>query len=187
MKRPRDLFGHPLRATREDAIHAGIVEFLTQERLKELLDYDPETGVFTARVARSSNLPVGARAGSVTVRGYVNIHVCNKVYYAHRLAWFYVHGRWPNGHLDHINRVASDNRIANLREATRPQNMANTPVRSHNKSGKKGVAKHHHKWVASICKHGRKVHLGSFGSAEEAHAAYVAAARDIHGEFARAE
>src|SRR4030095_16904952 len=126
---------------------------LTQERLKELLHYDPETGVFTNRVARG-RLIVGVEAGCVTTGGYIKLSVCNKRYYGHRLAWLYVFGQWPNDELDHINLVTSDNRIANLREATKAQNNSNCSVRSHSKSGKKGVdfVQSTGKWRAKLSK-----------------------------------
>jgi hypothetical protein len=158
---------------------------LTQERLREILDYDPMTGVFTARIARSSNLPVGAIAGCLRANGYITISICNQSYYGHRLAWLYVHGRWPDGEIDHINCIPSDNRLANLREATRAQNSRNMPVFRNNICGKKGVSKRAGKWRANITKNKRRVHLGYFDTPEEAHAAYAAAARMHYGEFAR--
>ena len=160
---------------------------LTQERLKELLHYDPETGVFTARVNRGS-VQIGAKAGGEN-RGYIRIGVKNKKYFAHRLAWFYVHGCWPSKELDHINGKRPDNRLSNLREATRAQNNSNRPVHRRNEYGKKGAyfIKNRNKWRALIGKDKRLIHLGYFDSAEEAQAAYIAAARTHYGEFARAE
>src|SRR4030095_14944144 len=132
---------------------------------------------------------VGVEACCVTTGGYIKLSVCNKRYYGHRLAWLYVFGQWPNDELDHINLVTSDNRIANLREATKAQNNSNCSVRSHSKSGKKGVdfVQSTGKWRAKISKNRRRIHLGTFNSPEEAHAAYCAAARIHFGEFARAE
>jgi hypothetical protein len=163
-------------------------EMLTQERLKELLDYDPETGIFTHRVSRGRRV-AGVVTNCATTGGYIKLSICNKRYYAHRVAWIYVHGRWPSEQIDHINHVTSDNRIANLREATRSQNSANSGPRRNNKSGKKGVffLRQTGKWRASIRKDKRRIYLGCFDTVEEAHASYAAAARDIHGEFARAE
>jgi hypothetical protein len=160
---------------------------LTHEQLKELLHYDPETGVFTTRVARG-NLSVDRKAGCKS-RGYIQLRIADRIYRAHRLAWFYVHGSWPDSEIDHINLVTSDNRIANLREATRKQNTTNTPARRNNRCGKKGVtfAKHAGKWRARIVHNGRPEHLGYFTDIEAAHAAYAAAARVHFGEFARVE
>jgi hypothetical protein len=161
---------------------------LTQERLKELLHYDPETGHFTARVTRGRRI-AGVRTSCVTTGGYIKLSVDYKRYYGHRLAWLYVHGRWPSEQIDHINHITSDNRIANLREATRSQNSANCGPRRNNKSGKRGVIflRQTGKWRASIRKDKRRIYLGCFDTVEEAHASYAAAAREIHGEFARAE
>lgn len=160
---------------------------LTHERLKEVLEYDPETGHFVARVTRS-NLLKGARAGKRSGK-YSRIRIDGRLYYTHKLAWFYMHGKWPDAQIDHINLVPSDNRISNLREATHAQNNFNHSRQRNNKSGKKGVqfAKHSGRWRARIYKDSRPIHLGCFATAEEAHAAYVAAARIHHGEFARAE
>jgi hypothetical protein len=97
-----------------------------------------------------------------------------------------VYGRWPAEQIDHVNGVKGDNRIANLREATPTQNVANTLARRNNKCGKKGVVLARGKWQAQIYPNGRQIKLGSFNSAEEAHAAYCSAARIYFGEFARA-
>lgn len=108
---------------------------------------------------------------------------------AHRLAWLYIYGEWPIDQLDHINRNTSDNRIENLREATQSQNNAN---RSANKSKKysplKGVSFYpdSKRWTASIRINNKNRHLGCFDTAEEAHAAYVAEADQVFGEFAAA-
>jgi hypothetical protein len=101
---------------------------ITAERLRQLLHYDPERGVFTwlSRPAeRSWNTRfAGTRAGTINGLGYVVIGILGRRYKAHRLAWLYVHGEWPGRELDHINCDKSDNRIANLRPATRSQNIA---------------------------------------------------------------
>src|SRR5436190_23425691 len=107
-------------------------KMLTQEKLKEVLDYDPETGLFTSRVSRGGR-PASARAGCVTTKGYIKLSLCQKRYYAHRLAWLYVYGEWPSKQIDHINCVTDDNRIANLREATSAQNITNSRARRDNK------------------------------------------------------
>jgi hypothetical protein len=103
-------------------------ETLTAERLRELLHYDPDTGDFTWRTARK-RIPAGAIAGTVE-RGFRRITIGGgrhgPRYSAHRLAWLYMTGAWPNGYLDHINRDPDDNRFANLRLATNSQNQANT-------------------------------------------------------------
>lgn len=153
---------------------------LTVDRLHEVLDYNPETGVFTRRVTRP-----GRVAGSVNSTGYLQIEIGGRTYCAHRLAWLYTYGEWPPNELDHINRNKSDNRISNLRPATRQQNCWNT--RRHFKTKPKGVSfepqRRGKKYRASIQGRERRLSLGLFNTAEEAHAAYKAAALTLFGEF----
>jgi hypothetical protein len=160
---------------------------LTQARLKEVLDYDPASGVFLWRVKIRSIRP-GRVAGAIAKGfGYRVITVDQTRHYAHRLAWLYVHGEWPNGDLDHENLDRADNRIANLREASVAQNRANARPSRNNKSGLKGAyfVKARGKWCGSIFVDGKTKNLGYFATAEEAHAAYAAAARKHFGKFAR--
>jgi hypothetical protein len=157
---------------------------LTQERLKELLHYDPETGVFTNRMSRG-RAKAGAIAGCLT-KGYVRICVDGRLHEAHRLAWCYVNGCWPREQIDHINCVKSDNRIANLREATNTENARNAPGHRNTKSGKKGVYPDGGRWRAMIYNN-NLIHLGCYATIDEAHAAYAAAARIHCGDFARTE
>jgi hypothetical protein len=160
---------------------------LTQEQLKELLHYDPETGVFTARLTRGAVFK-GVSVGGIQKDGYIRIGISKKKYYAHRLAWFYVHGRWPSKQIDHINCQKIDNSIGNLREATASQNKINSPLYRNNTCGKKGAFfVSPGKWRALIGKDNSIIHLGYFDSADAAQAAYAAAASVHYGEFARAE
>ena len=96
--------------------------------------------------------------------------VAGKTVTEHRLAWFYTHGCWPNGDLDHINRVRYDNRLDNLREATRSENCQNQPIRKTNKSGATGAYYHKvsGKWAASINVSKKQIHLGVYDTLEEA-------------------
>ena len=110
---------------------------LTQDRLKELLHYDPETGVFTRRVSAGGK-KAGSIAGADHNMGYRQISIGGKLYLAHRLAWLYVHGEWPGVCIDHINQVKNDNRIANLRDVPWGVNQENR-TRKANKSGIAGV------------------------------------------------
>lgn len=162
---------------------------MVSERLRECLSYEPETGVFTRRASKYRSSRVGGVAGADNGWGYVQINVGGRLHRAHRLAWLYVYGVWPCGHLDHINGDRADNRIANLRKATRSQNNANTPVRVNNKCGLKGVvyAKHAKRWRARLTVDRRQIHLGYFERAEDAQAAYAAAAQKHFGEFARVQ
>ena len=99
---------------------------MTQEELHQLLDYNPETGEFFWKSCPAKKIKFGQKAGSICkIHGYVLIGIKKKQYRAHRLAWLYVHGKWPYPEIDHINRVKTDNRIANLREADRSMNNLN--------------------------------------------------------------
>ena len=100
-------------------------QILNQAKLKELLDYNPDTGGFTWRVDRSRTAKANAPAGTKSDLGYIRIIVCGKQYAAHRLVWMHVHGQWPASEIDHINRNKADNRIANLRQVTRSENCQN--------------------------------------------------------------
>lgn len=164
---------------------------LTADRLRQLLSYDASTGIFTRRISQTNRVKVGDIAGSPNQKGYINIMVDGRLYPAHRLAWLYVHGEWPRAQIDHINGTKTDNRIANLREATNSQNMQNMrTARSDNTSGLLGVRWHKRdkRWHARIMVDGKARHLGSFGSSDDAQAAYLAAKRQLHdfGEVAKA-
>lgn len=154
---------------------------ITAQELRERLDYDPVSGVFRWKTSASNRIRVGSTAGCINTIGYCQIYIGSKPYLAHRLAWLHVFGAWPDGVIDHINGNRSDNRICNLREATRAQNNANARVRSDNTSGLKGVSPLHGRWAAQA----GGVYLGLFDTPEEAHAAYVAAAKERFGNFAR--
>jgi hypothetical protein len=158
---------------------------LTQARLKEVLRYDPETGVFVWLAKRGCRA-AGNKAGSLDPIGYLYIRVDGEIYGAHRLAWLYAHGVLP-ARMDHCNLVRSDNRLANLRPCTHAQNIRNARKHRDNRSGHKGVTLERKtgKWLARICVDYRILHLGTFVTAEEAAAAYDAAALRHHGEFAR--
>lgn len=161
---------------------------ITQAELKERLNYDPETGVFNWRKTWNP-VYIGTVAGRVRKAGkskaYVGIVFSGKEYMAHRLAWLYVYGVFPDRSLDHINRVKHDNRIANLREATPAQNNMNRDISIRNVSGFKGVSYRQsmRKYCASISVLDRDLYLGSFATPEEASAQYERFAKAIHGDF----
>lgn len=146
--------------------------------LLELLDYNSDTGVFTNKVTRNSRAVKGARAGNLdSVNGYRTLNINKQKYREHRLAWFFVYGVWPAKEIDHINRVKYDNRIENLREATRSQNMLNTKLSKDSCTSKyRGVSKTSEgKWRALYC----KKHLGLFDTEEEAYTRYKKEARFV--------
>lgn len=152
------------------------------EHLKEALSYDPKTGEFRRRTKRC----FGRLAGATDSRGHIQIRVGRPLYLAHRLAWLYIHGTWPLVEIDHKNGIKTDNRISNLRLATRSQNQHNASRRRDNTSGHKGVMWDcvHKTWLASISKDGRRIHR-SCKSKEEAIEVRKRLARELHGEFAR--
>lgn len=157
---------------------------LTAERLRTVLSYDHETGIFLWKVALSRCIKVGAVAGARHVEGYLVIWVDGRSYKAHRLAWLYVHGEWPP-RLDHEDGVKNNNRLANLRVATYSQNSANTGRYRNNTSGFKGVHFLEGKWAAQIRKEGKKHYLGRYETPQAAHDVYCKAAEAMFGTFAR--
>jgi len=109
------------------------------------------------------------------------ISILGKLYCAHRLAWLYVHGKWPDRHIDHINGKPDDNRISNLRDVSVSVNMQNrTRAQSNNKSGLLGVSKVQNGWTATIGKNKKRIHLGTFPSPELASSVYIKAKRYLH-------
>ena len=149
---------------------------ITQNRLRELLQYAPETGEFMWRVSHP-RAKVGAIAGATDHYGYVVIRLDGHLYKAHRLAWLYVHGVWPPKNIDHINRVKNDNRMENLRLADQSINMHNVDVRVNSKSGVAGVTwrADRKKWNARIKVGYKNFNLGLFDDVAAAVAARRAA------------
>lgn len=157
------------------------------DRAHTLLEYNPDSGVLTRRISiRGHN--AGSVAGTVMANGYRGITVDGRHYYAHRLAWLMVTGLMPETDIDHVNGLKDDNRLTNLRLATRSQNNGNARRRKDNTSGYKGVSFHPQteKWRAAIHIKGRKHHIGLFQTPEEAHQAYINQAKQVFGEFAKA-
>lgn len=150
--------------------------------LQALLQYDPLTGHFYWRATRRGRASKGTVAGTIVKQGYVKITCLGRKFLAHRLAWLFVYGRWPSHQIDHVNRVKTDNRIANLREATNAQNHHNMPVRKDNSSGVTGIYwnKRAKKWRAHIMVAGKQKFLGGYDTKDEAIAARRAAAVILH-------
>jgi len=146
---------------------------ITADEARELLHYEPETGVFTRRVKTSSRAKAGSAAGTVNGRGYLRIRLTAKQYLAHRLAWLIMTGEFPPEQIDHINGVITDNRWCNLRSVTRQENNRNRAVRRDSASGIMGVRKHRPTgpWVARITVDGRRINLGYFKDLADAIAA----------------
>ena len=152
---------------------------LTADRCREVLDYDPETGLFTRIQSRNSSF-VGKVAGTQDKDGYNTIFVDGVIHKAHRLAWLYVHGVWPDGDIDHVNEDKTDNRISNLRDTrnTTANWLNRTLPSSLNRSGYRGVTQRPNgRWRANHTHNGVRRHLGNFDTAEQAHEAYLEAKR----------
>lgn len=143
---------------------------ITLEQLDNILEYIPDTGELKYKISRGCKAK-GSTAGYIHRTGYIQVELSGKAYLAHRLAWLLYYKVWPTNNIDHINRVKSDNRITNLRDATQEQNMANRSINKNNTSGYPGVSyyKSTGKWVS---KYGGK-HLGYFNTPEEGHMAYT--------------
>jgi hypothetical protein len=155
---------------------------ITQDRLKEVLDYNPDTGVFVYKISTAHRIKVGQVAGYNHGR-YLRIKIDGGDYYLHRIAWLYVHGRFPALFLDHINTDCYDNRICNLREVSDSQNKQNIrKANSVSSTGLLGVSVHKasNKFVAQININGEHRYIGLYKTAQEAHEAYVSEKRKIH-------
>lgn len=158
------------------------------DRLRSLLHYEPDTGVFTWKVYRGRTAKAGDVAGTATnAQGYRCIMVDQTSYKANCLAWLYMTGEWPETDVDHRDGDRLNDRWGNFRLATRSQNCANRKKHSNNSSGFKGVhlKRASGKWAATICVNYKIHYLGSFETPEEAHESYVSAAQKYFGEFAR--
>ena len=158
---------------------------LTAERLREVLHYEPESGAFTWLVTLSNRAPAGSKAGAHNkYTKYTSISIQGKLHRAHRLAWLYVTGAWPDRFVDHINGERSDNRWANLRQANGSLNQQNLRAsRGDTCSGLLGVYqtdKKSHPWRASITVDGKDRHIGNFETKDEAYCAYLKTKRAMH-------
>lgn len=153
-------------------------------QLRYWLYYNPFTGDWVWKNPMARRLKSGAKAGGIS-HGYRRIKIYSSQYAAHRLAWYYVTGKWPSEQIDHKNRNKADNRWTNLRLATCSHNNANSKLRSDNTLGLKGVCRSGNKFRACIYFDKRRYPLGTFDTAEQAHVAYMKKAKELFGKFAR--
>lgn len=156
---------------------------ITRERLKQCLFYSPTVGVFEWRRS-GRKIRRGLLAGAVVGNGYVRVCVDGKPYPAHKLAWLYMTGEYPEGPIDHIDGDRSNNAFSNLRLATCSQNSHNMKLRRGSKTGIKGVTMIRGKYQACIRKNGAYAFRKTFSTLEEAEEAVRAKREEVHAEFA---
>ena len=159
---------------------------LSFEKAKEMFDYNPDTGLLFRKTGSKyiNHIHINSFVGWKTPNGYMRVSVNNFNYNVHRLIWLLMTGKWPEHQIDHINGIRNDNRFCNLREATNSQNSANSSRRL-NFAGYRGVYKDHKKWRAQIRFNNKTISLGTYETPEEAHAAYVAKAKELFGDYAK--
>jgi hypothetical protein len=166
---------------------------ITADYLRKILGYDLETGIFRWKwrkdVPKGWNTRWANKVAGTLISGYICILINGQPYKAHRLAWLYVHDVWPTNETDHINSDKADNRITNLREATRQENNRNRGLRKDSSTNITDVYWHKptQKYRAQIQAGGKRISLGYFDTLEEA--AKVRAEAEIHffGKFKRAK
>ena len=158
---------------------------LTQERVKECVDYDPNTGVFKLKLHRhGTTRNVGDVIGSKTKTGYFETCIDQQRVYLHQLAFLYMTGEIPSGHIDHKNRDKTDNRWENLRAVSVAQNLQNVIApRKDSTCGFRGVYRYGNKFRAKINVDGKQVHLGTFDNLQDAANAYIAAKPKYHPHY----
>lgn len=144
--------------------------------LKTKFDYNPETGIITSK---RGNKPVGSDNGN----GYLRIRIGAKLFYAHRVIYALYHGFWPTGLVDHRDGNKLNNKITNLRKASRGQNVANAANRARIYDCPRGVIPKGRNFQAYITHDNKRRWLGTYSTAEEAHAVYCRAANELHGEY----
>lgn len=158
---------------------------ITQNRLKELLHYDPVTGIWTWKVIRTGYAYIGSQAGNITKHGYRNIRVDGKLYRSSRLVYLYMKNEWPSEEIDHIDRNRSNDKWDNLRKADSCQNSYNRGVRTDNSTGHKGICRHKttQKYQVNIGVNKKFLYLGSFDTLDEAIKVRKEAELKYHGEY----
>lgn len=142
---------------------------ITQSKLKELLHYNPETGIFVNLKTRGGAIK-GSKAGCLHINGYHQIKISGVCYTAHRLAWLYMTGEWPENQIDHINHIRNDNKWANLRDATAKENSRNRTLSPNSTSGVCGVSwiNKSKKWQSKIRVNSKHIYIGSYADKFEA-------------------
>ncbi|MCK4830546.1 HNH endonuclease [bacterium] len=142
---------------------------LIQERLKEMFNYNPETGLFMRLIGVKGGRK-GAISGFLQTNGYLQVRIDGRAYLSHRLACLYMTGRWPKNQMDHINHIRTDNRWSNLREATQQENLKNKSMQKNNKSGVNGVhwRKSNNKWRSKIIVNRKELYLGEYDNFDDA-------------------
>ena len=153
---------------------------LDQDSLKEILHYEPDTGLLTAKTNRRK-ISIGQAVGTKTPDGYIQVGIQYELYLAHRLIWLYMTGDWPADHIDHINHIRDDNRWANIRSVTQAENNKNLALRSDNSSGVSGIywAKAANRWIVNMWVNGKNKNLGSFKCKFEALCCRQSAANEL--------
>jgi hypothetical protein len=150
---------------------------ITQKYLKSILDYDSVTGIFKWKAKLCNRITIGLNAGCLDKYGYVVIRINYRLYYAHRLAWLYIYGHWPNNLIDHINMNKLDNSIKNIRISNKRLNAINTEFR---KTGRlAGTYKQGNRWQSYIHVKNKKIHLDYFDTERKAHNAYKKAVSNL--------
>ena len=159
---------------------------LTSQRVRELLNYDPDSGIFTGKVdvGRWGRIKAGTPTGSPDATGHLRIQVDGTLYYAHRLAWLVVTGEWPVGDIDHIDGAPANNRFANLRDVPHQTNTENRRRAARNKRSGMPIGvfidRRDGAIRADITVNGKARSLGRFNDAQQAHEAYLKAKRELH-------
>lgn len=154
---------------------------ITADELRTALVYDANLGTFIWLIRPSKAIKIGYIAGALDDKGYITIGINKRIYKAHRLAWLYVTGEWPNGLIDHIDGNKSNNSFANLRVVNESGNSQNVRrPNKRNKSGFMGVIFYQNKWRASMTVNGKTKWLGDYATPEEAHQVYLEAKRKHH-------
>jgi len=161
---------------------------ITQDRLKELVNYDENTGIFIWKAKAANRVKIGSVIGSKHHTGYLTVFLDRKSYKLHKLALLYTDGVYPNEIVDHVNGIRDDNRRVNLRLATHSENTRNSKIRSDNRSGIKGVNyrnKSGGQWVCRIHTNEGRKYLGCYKTQEEAEKVMKEARIKYHGDYTR--